>query len=289
MKKIKIKLVEIRIDGGTQARVKMDRKHIEHLADLMQESVDVGPLCVFFDKKEYWLADGFHRYFAAKRNGTLEVECEVHEGSVEDAILHSFTVNGGRGLPMTKDDILSIVKRMLAHPKWKAWTDTQIAKHIGVSNSTVGRIRRKLEEEGEVDKNTEKKYIDKHGKESKMKVDKIGKKKEKPVEEKDLPKAPDPQPVDPSGDLVKELTDTIASLSEENTLLKDKIAIEQWDASEIEKMDAQETIKELREQVKQLEIENRSLIESRDTYMNRAAELTRTVKSLQAKLKKLEV
>jgi len=88
--------------------------------------------------------------------------------------------------------------------------------------------------------------------------------------------------------LVRELTDTITSLSEENTLLKDKIAIEQWDATEIEKIDAEETIKNLREQIRLLEIENKSLKESRDMQMNRNAELTRTVKSLQAKLKKLE-
>ncbi len=284
MKKIKLKLSAIRTDGGTQARVKMDKKHVEHLSDLMKEGVDVGPLCVFFDKKEYWLADGFHRYFAAKRNGALEVECEVQEGSVEDAILHSFTVNGGRGLPMTKNDIISIVSRMLAHPKWKSWTDTQIAKHICVSNSTVGRIRRKLEEQGKVDKNTKKKYV-KNGQEFTVDTENLGKKKE----EKNLPKAPPAPEPQQSDDLIKELTDTISSLSEENTMLKDKIAVEQWDASEIEKMDAQETIKELREQVKQLENDNRSLKESRDMYMNRNAELTRTVKSLQAKLKKLEV
>jgi len=279
----KLKLSVIRTDGGTQARVRMCQDTVAEYASKMSDGVVMPPIVVFFDKKEYWLADGFHRYFAAKSNGDLEIECEVQDGTVEDAMLYSFSANGGRGLSMTPEDNFSIVSRMLAHPKWKSWTDSAIAKHIHVSNSTVGRIRRKLEESGKVEKKTEKKYTDKHGNEATMKVGNIGKTKK--TAEKDLPKAPEPES---SGDLIQELTDTIAALSEENTLLKDKIAIEQWDASEIEKMDAADTIKELREQVRVLEIENKSLKENRDMYMNRNAELTRTVKSLQAKLNKLE-
>jgi ParB-like chromosome segregation protein Spo0J len=280
---MKLKLKQIRTDGGTQARVRMCQETIAEYASKMSDGVVMPPVVVFFDKKEYWLADGFHRYFAAKSNGDLEIECDVHDGTVEDAMLYSFSANGGRGLSMTAEDNYSIVSRMLAHPKWKSWTDSAIAKHIHVSNSTVGRIRRKLEEAGTVEKKTEKKYTDKHGNEATMKVGNIGKTKK--TKEDDLPKAPEPES---SGDLIQELTDTISALSEENTLLKDKIAIEQWDASEIEKMDAADTIKELREQVRVLEIENKSLKENRDMYMNRNAELTRTVKSLQAKLNKLE-
>lgn len=280
---MKLKLKQIRTDGGTQARVRMCQDTIAEYASKMSDGVVMPPVVVFFDKKEYWLADGFHRYFAAKSNGDLEIGCDVHDGTVEDAMLYSFSANGGRGLSMTPEDNHSIVSRMLAHPKWKSWTDSAIAKHIHVSNSTVGRIRRKLEESGKVEKKTEKKYTDKHGNEATMKVGNIGKTKK--TKEEDLPKAPEPES---SGDLIQELTDTISALSEENTILKDKIAIEQWDASEIEKMDVADTIKELREQVRVLEIENRSLKENRDMYMNRNAELTRTVKSLQAKLSKLE-
>lgn len=278
---MKLKLSQIRVDGGTQSRVRMCPDTVAEYASKMSDGVVMPPLDVFYDGSEYWLADGFHRYSAAKSNGELEAECTVHEGSVEDAMLYSFSANGGRGLSMTPEDNYNIVSIMLAHPKWKAWTDKQIAKHIHVSNSTVGRIRRKLEEAGKVEKSTEKKYVNKHGKESKMKTGNIGKKKapKKTVE---------PPQTESSDDLIQELTHTISELSEENTVLKDKIAIGQWDASEIEKVDAAETIASLREQVKQLEMENKSLKESRDMYMNRNAELTRTVKSLQAKLKKLE-
>ena len=276
---MKIKLSQIRVDGGTQSRVRMCAETVSEYASKMSDGVQMPPLDVFYDGNEYWLADGFHRYSAAKSNGNRETECTIHEGSVEDAMLYSFSANGGRGLSMTPEDNQSIISRMLAHPKWKSWTDVQIAKHIHVSNSTVGRIRRKLEDAGKIEKKLEKKYINKHGQESTMKVGKIGREPTTKEFSKES---------EPSDDLIQELTHTISELSEENTVLKDKIAIGQWDASEIEKVDAAETIASLREQVKQLESENRSLKESRDMYMNRNAELTRTVKSLQAKLKKLE-
>jgi FtsZ-binding cell division protein ZapB len=61
------------------------------------------------------------------------------------------------------------------------------------------------------------------------------------------------------------------------------------EASEEEKQAAGETISELREQIRILEIENQSLKISRDTFQRENSELKRTVASLQRKLKKEEV
>ena len=49
-----------------------------------------------------------------------------------------------------------------------------------------------------------------------------------------------------------------------------------------------DTVKELREQIRLLEIDNKSLREGRDTYQNRVNELIRANKSLQNRLKKYE-
>lgn len=70
-----------------------------------------------------------------------------------------------------------------------------------------------------------------------------------------------------------ELFDTITGLFEENTVLKDKIVIGQWDVSEIEKLDVQKTIETLREQIRISEIDNQALRESRDMYQARNIEL----------------
>jgi hypothetical protein len=79
---------------------------------------------------------------------------------------------------------------------------------------------------------------------------------------------------DPRDDMLKGLADTINSLIEENTLLKDKISIGQWNATEIEKIDIAQTLEELREANRILEISNKSMIHDRNWYQNRAAEIS---------------
>jgi hypothetical protein len=271
----------IRTDGGTQARVSLNQSVVNEYADALRDGDKFPPVAVFFDGSDHWLADGFHRYFAHKTLKFSEIPAEIHQGTKDDAILFAFQANKSRGLRMGNEDLKSIVLRMTHHPVWKDWTNSAIASHIGVSAVTVGRIKKALgPQPGEAVK---KKYINKHGKESLIDTTNLT---TKAKEEPPPPPPPKEEGADP--DLIHDLSETITVLSEENTLLKDKIAIGQWDASEIEKLDIEETVRELRAKVKLLEMENETLRTSRDMYMNRNAELTRTVKSMQAKLKKLE-
>lgn len=252
---MRIKLTEIKTDGGTQSRVALDQSVVAEYAEHMKEGDEFPPITVFHDGSVYWLADGFHRFFATKANKVTDIEAEVKQGTQSDCILFSFSSNSRRGLRMTTADRRNIVTRMLDHPEWKHWSQREIAKHVGCTAMTVGRIKKSLEEPKKAPK-------------------------EKPkVEAPDTPF---------EEDLVTELSDTVNSLAEENALLKDKIALGQWDASDIEKIDAEELIADLRGQVKALELENKSLRESRDMFQSRNAELMQTVKSLQTKLKKVE-
>jgi hypothetical protein len=93
---------------------------------------------------------------------------------------------------------------------------------------------------------------------------------------------------DPRDDLLKGLSDTINSLVEENTFLKDKISIGQWDASEIEKIDITQTIAELREANRILEISNKTLVHDRNWYQNRAAEISGSRNYWEKQAKKLQ-
>lgn len=270
-----LKLSVIRIDGGTQARLSLVQEKVTDYAERMREGDAFPPATVYFDGSNYWLADGFHRYFATKANGKLDIDCEITEGTVEEAQLFALQANGRHGIPMSAEDNRANIIRMLEHPTWGEWSNRQIAKHLNVSPMTVGRVKTAWEKSqvGAEKVASPKKFKDKHGKETTMQTKNIGKKE---------------QPKQTHDEIIQELSETIQALSEENTLLKDKIALGQWDASEIEKIDAQETITELREQIKVLEIDNKTLRESRDTYQNRNAELMRMVKTLQNKLKKLE-
>lgn len=279
----KINLLTIRIDGGTQARVQLNQDVVKEYAEKMRDGEQFPPITVFHDGSEYWLADGFHRYFATKTNGTTSVEADVKTGTLDDAILFAFSANGRRGLSMSAEDNRIIIMTMLKHTEWSKWALTEIAKHVGVSKMTVSRVKASMDTPEE--ESTVKKY---KYKDEVREVDTAKtktKKKNKPTTE------PDVNIENPNAELqdrIGELTDTINSLAEENTVLRDKIAIGQWDASEIEKIDAEQTIKHLRDQIRMYEIDNKALRESRDMYQNRCAEMGRSIKSLQNKLKKFE-
>jgi len=280
----KLNLLTIKIDGGTQARVSLNQDVVKEYAESMREGAVFPPITVFFDGSEYWLADGFHRYFATKANAITSIEAEVKNGTLDDAILFAFSANGKRGLSMTAEDIRNIIYAMLRHPEWSQWTNTAIAKHIGVSSMTVGRVKATMEKKP--DEPTVKKYIDKSGKESTVDTSKLATKQK--IKKPDVTTAPNEleQKIAEMSDQIDEMADTINSQADENTLLRDKIAIGQWDASDIEKIDAEERLAEAREKIRILEIENKALRDSRDMFQSQNAEMMKTIKSLQNKIKK---
>jgi hypothetical protein len=278
-------LYKIRIDGNTQARIKLNQDVVNEYAEHLKDGDKFPPMVVYHDGADYWLADGFHRYFAYKLNKETMVEVETIAGTVEDAQEYSFSANQGskRGLSNSPEDNRSIIIRMIQGPRWSGWSADAIAKHVGVSISTVKRVKSSLE----LPEQETIKYV-RDGKEHEMKTSNFKKKAERPAGTKpDLTTVnEDKIAIDNLNDQLNGLSETINELSNENTILKDKIAIGQWDASEMEKLDVEDTIKDLREQVRVLEIENKSLRESRDMYQNRNSELMAKVNSLQAKLKK---
>lgn len=274
-----IALSSIRLDGDTQVRASLDQQIVAQYAEHMADGDHFPPVIVFHDGSEYWLADGFHRYFATKGNAQDEIEADIKTGTLQDAQLYAYGANSRRGLSMSDDDNRNIITKMLQNPVWGRWTNAEIARHVGVSKMTVGRVKSALPaQEGE---STKKIYKNRFGKESVIETKHIGKKKEDPV----IPKTE--APYDQEEDQLSELTETISTLSSENQQLKDKIAVGQWDASEIEKIDIQDVVVELRETIRVLEIDNKALRESRDMYQNRNAEMIRTISGLQAQLKKL--
>jgi exonuclease III len=283
---MRLALDAIRLDGGTQARVSLNTDVVAEYAAHLQEGDSFPPITVFHDGSDYWLADGFHRYMAHKQNGATDIECDIKTGTLEDAKLWAYGANGKRGLSMSREDKRKVILLMLQHPEWSKWANTEIAKHIGVSSMTIGRVKSGLIYDAE--KDSKPKQFTKQGKVQKIDITKLGRPKKEPVVK------PVPEPVtepeepkfDETQDFIDELTDTINTLSTENQRLKDIIAVGAWDATEFEKMDVQETIEQLREQIRVLEIDNSALRESRDMFQSRNAELMDTVKSLQHKLKK---
>lgn len=278
MKK-KLKLSQIRTDGKTQSRKSIDPKWVKNYAENMKEGAIFPLPVVFFDGKDHWLADGFHRVAAMKSNGLLEIEVEIKEGGVRDAKLFAIGANNLHGRNMSFDEIRNNIIEMLKDEEWGQWSDERIAKAVNVSRITVYRIRKSLESKGEVQPKKSKKYIDKQGNENTMNVASKTEteKEEEPEEEEEL----SPEEIERM-----QMPDTIATLTEENQKLKEQVALGLFEGNEFEKLDIEQMLAELKEKNRILELENKTLRESRDAYQYENAQLIKTVKSLKAKLKK---
>ena len=252
----------IRIDGGTQNR-DLSIEWVESIARDMEDGDVIKNPVVFFDGKEYWLADGFHRYHALKKNRKASMECNIVNGTVRDAILYSYGANGSHGLQMTNEDKWHIVSEMLADFEWGEWSDREIARKCCVSHVFVGKVRATV---NGGKKEEERKYKTASGKVAKVKV----------KAQEDKPVAP------PAEDREKiQMADQIEALVEENEKLTKQLAKETAADPDF----AEQTIEELREENKQLRLEVKSLTISRDSFQAENAQLIKQVKYWQKRAK----
>lgn len=138
---MKIKLSEIRIDGGTQGRVELDQATVDDYAEAYAAGVRLPDVSVFHDGSAYWLADGFHRYFGAKKANKTAIDAEATNGTQRDAWLYSLGANADHGLRRSNEDKRKAVTAALADDELGKWSNRQIAEQCNVSPATVDRIR----------------------------------------------------------------------------------------------------------------------------------------------------
>jgi hypothetical protein len=136
-----VKLDDIRIDGGTQGRVVIDQPTVYAYRDAMAEG-DVFPMMeTMFDGTTHWLVDGFHRYHAYKLIGIKTVEIKYKPGTLEEAQVASFGVNGRHGKPRTNEDKRKVVLAALEHVLTKDLVNAEIARICCVSKPFVAAMR----------------------------------------------------------------------------------------------------------------------------------------------------
>ena len=140
----------IRLDGGTQPRAALDPDVINDYAKAMSNGAKFPAVTVFYDGERYWLADGFHRVKAAEAAGLKSIECDIRQGTLEDARWYSFSANKSNGLRRTTQDKQRAVRAALLHPNGVAASDRQIARHVGVDQKTVTNWRQQLEASEEI-------------------------------------------------------------------------------------------------------------------------------------------
>ena len=278
-----LKLEQIRIDGGTQARTSINEEAVANYAEFMTDGGQLPAIAVAFDGADYWLADGFHRWHAHKRIGALSIEVEIHQGTLRDAVLMATGANRAHGLPRTNADKRKAVEMTLATAP--DWSDRKVAMHVGVSITLVGAIRRP-------------EVAAKQAAASKAK-------RERPQSEKGCSGTTPPQdsrvlPADPPAaapaelptivvdpDDAQQLRHLVQLLESENQVLTDRLAVECMEASEEDKLLAAETIKELRAEITTLSAQVRAIAATRDSLMEENAQLKRQCMAQQRQLKKV--
>lgn len=141
----RLRLDKIRLDGGTQMRVgPRNQEAVREYADALQEGLTLPPVTVFFDGRDYWLADGFHRHSAHLLIDWKEIDADVREGEKRDAILHAVGANASHGLRRTNADKRRAVEALLKDDEWVKWSNREIARRCAVDEGTVRNLRQSI-------------------------------------------------------------------------------------------------------------------------------------------------
>lgn len=148
-------LSKVIVNSALQMRAQVNDSTVASYAELMKDGVTFPPAVVFWDGIQFILADGFHRYEAARRAGFAELRCEVRRGGQRDALLFAIGANADHGLQRTDDDKRLAVDALLKDSEWVRWADAAIARHAGVSLPFVSKRRRKLVAAGTIEPTTE--------------------------------------------------------------------------------------------------------------------------------------
>jgi len=133
---------KIRTDSGVQSRERISDEYVAELAELIKTGKKLPPIDVYSDGTDVWAADGFHRIHAHLKANRRTIRCNVHKGSIKDAIWASVAANQEHGLRRTNADKRHAVEMALkTRPEL---TDRALAEHVGVSDPFVSGLRRQV-------------------------------------------------------------------------------------------------------------------------------------------------
>ena len=213
-------LDRIRTDGGTQPRAHLNPDTVaEYAAAMEEDGVVFPPVTVFYDGADYWLADGFHRVAASVEAGFADIDADIRQGARRDAVLFSVGANADHGLRRTNEDKRRAVMTLLNDEEWSRLSDSDIARHCGVSHPFVGSLRSKASCNGfKIADQPTTRTVTRNGKTYQQRTGNRGKGKgkKKPAP---TPAEPAPEPVDIAS------TSAVRVLNALDRLMS---AIEQW-------------------------------------------------------------
>lgn len=121
-----------------------DIGHIEMLASIEER---LPPIVVH--RGTMRVIDGMHRLRAAKLRGDDRVEVRFFDGNEQEAFVLAVTANTTHGLPLSIGDRALATERIIASQP--TWSDRAIAVAVGLGARTVGNIRRRMQDQAEVE------------------------------------------------------------------------------------------------------------------------------------------
>ena len=261
---MKLKLEQIIIDKGTQTRDEIDQKTVTEYAETLLNKETLPPIVVFHDGINYYLADGFHRYFGHKQVKATEIDANIIKGTLRSAVEFALGTNDKHGLKRSNKDKRKAVLIALDDVEWGSLTNREIGKLCRVSHTFVNDVKESLKKQKD--------------------------KKKEPLKarNKDQNKPTNIDTEFTQDDKVTELLVTQKELEEENTKLLDQLALKVMDVTPEQKKMAEKTIEELRADNKRLEHELESMTTSRNSYMRENAEMKKQLNWYKKQLQKFE-
>jgi hypothetical protein len=138
-----VPLAKITLDKALQPRISLTAEAVSEYAEAMQEGAKMPPCVVMWDGSTYWLCDGFHRVTAATRLKWKTIECEVNEGTKEDAMWLAAAANLKHGVRRSNADKQRAVQMALLCKPEASLRD--IATHCFVSQEMVRGWKQRAE------------------------------------------------------------------------------------------------------------------------------------------------
>jgi hypothetical protein len=228
-----------------------------------------------FQRSSPWLADGFHRYFAAKAAARTTIHEDITPGTRREAILYSLSANTKHGLRRSNADKRRAVQTLLDDAEWSQWSSNEIAKRCAVGVDMVIALRNSSLSETKV---TEREVKTKHGTTTTMNTANIGKKSKPAEPEKPAEPTPPPEPeytpLDAANDQISDLQDALALATAGNL-------------SDQEKEQAAGLIARLREEIRVLTATLKAITVSRNHYQAENGELKQQIRLQRREIDKL--
>lgn len=142
-----LQIKELVLDNEYQKRVNgINMETVEEYAVAIGHGESFPPITVFDTEDGYIVVDGFHRVAAYRISDYDSILCDVKIGTIQEAYDYArFEANRRNGMRLSKSDQTKIVEEVIRDPRFSQTSSRELAELIGVSNSTVSRLRKVLD------------------------------------------------------------------------------------------------------------------------------------------------